>query len=263
MYYVFTTTRFLFPSYFAFIFMFLFVTASETSYFTNRLPTKFKVFIIMKTCRATMSAPRAFRCRPSLPKNPPLQGLNSTSQYLTLLTPHISFSLLFTSTLLLSNASLRSILGKIPITTTSPNLSSFILSIISSYFLIIFSVSSMRRLFVPTCTITVSSLPLFSISGTICSILPPGLYTVLSPAHCCCRFLPTCLTRESPTNSTLPFLCLVTAFSCFRSWTTLSESFVVLLLHLIISRIVTLVWPPKGLRNRLVARGRKVCAPLI
>src|SRR6218665_2869145 len=120
MYYVFTTTRFLFPNYFAFIFMFLFLTASETSYFTNRLPTKFKVFIIMKTCRATMSAPRAFRCRPSLPKNPPLQGLKSTSQYLTLLTPHISFSLLFTSTLLLSNASLRSILGKIPMTTTSP-----------------------------------------------------------------------------------------------------------------------------------------------
>src|SRR6218665_2170633 len=43
----------------------------------------------MKTCRATMSAPRAFRCRPSLPKYPPLQGLNSTSQYLTLPSPHI------------------------------------------------------------------------------------------------------------------------------------------------------------------------------
>src|SRR6218665_862972 len=85
----------------------------------------------------------------------------------------------------------------------------------------------MRRLFVPTCTITVSSLPLFSISGTICSILPPGLHTVLSPAHCCCRFLPTCLTRESPTNNTLPFLWLVAAFSCLCS---LSESFVVLLL---------------------------------
>src|SRR6218665_83585 len=64
--------------------MLIFVTVSEFSYFTNRIPTKFKVFIIMKTCRTTMSAPRAFRCRPSLPKYLPLQGLNSISQYLTL-----------------------------------------------------------------------------------------------------------------------------------------------------------------------------------
>src|SRR6218665_1244935 len=47
------------------------------------------------------------------------------------------------------------------------------------------SVSSIRRLFVPTCTITVSSLPLFSISGTICSILPPGLHTHLYSVNLC------------------------------------------------------------------------------
>jgi len=29
-----------------------------------------------------------------------------------------------------------------------------------------------------------------------------------------------------------------------------------------ISYIVTIVWPPKGLRHQLVARGRKSCAPL-
>src|SRR6218665_208953 len=92
------------------------------------------------------------------PQNPPLQGLNSTSQYLTLLSTHISFSLLLTSTLLLSNASLKSCLGKIPMTTTSPSLSAFSLCIISSYFFVISSVSSIRRLFVSTCTITVSSL---------------------------------------------------------------------------------------------------------
>jgi len=68
--------------------MSMFVTASESSYFNNQLPTKFKVFIIMKTCRETMSAPRAFRRRPSLPKNPHLQILNSTSQYL----PYLTFS---------------------------------------------------------------------------------------------------------------------------------------------------------------------------
>src|SRR6218665_1756703 len=113
-------TRFGFSNYFLLIVMFNFVTVSESSYFTNRHPTKFKVFIIMKTCRATMSAPRGFRCRPYLPKYPPLQGLNSTSQYPTLPSPHICFSLLLTSTLLLSNASLRSCLGKIPNTTTSP-----------------------------------------------------------------------------------------------------------------------------------------------
>src|SRR6218665_165546 len=66
----FPTTRFPFSNYFLLIIMLIFVTVSESSYFTNRLPTKFKVFIIVKTCRATMSAPRAFRCRPSLPKIP-------------------------------------------------------------------------------------------------------------------------------------------------------------------------------------------------
>src|SRR6218665_2781354 len=47
--YVFTTTGILFPNYFAFIFMFLFVTAIVRllSYFTNRLPTMFEVFIII------------------------------------------------------------------------------------------------------------------------------------------------------------------------------------------------------------------------
>src|SRR6218665_1880175 len=80
----FPATRFFFSNYFLLIIMLIFVTVSESSYFTNRLLTKFKVFIIIKTCRATMSAPRAFRCRPTLPKYPPLQGLNSTSQYLTL-----------------------------------------------------------------------------------------------------------------------------------------------------------------------------------
>src|SRR6218665_104213 len=111
-------------------------------------------------------------------------------------------------------------------TTTSPSLSAFSLCIISSYFFIISSVSSIRRLFVPTCTITVSSLPLFSISGTICSILPPGLHTVLIPTHCCSRFLPTCLTSESPTNSTLVFLWLVAAFSSFVSFCMLLVNFV-------------------------------------
>src|SRR6218665_1456256 len=132
-------------------------------------------------------------------------------------------------------------------TTTSPSLSAFSLCIISSYFFIISSVSSIRRLFIPTCTITVSSLPLFSISGTICSSLPPGLHTVLSHAHCCSRFLPTCLKCESPTNNTLLFLWLVTAFSCFCSWTTLSESFVVLLLLIPSSRHL----PPSSVRTPL------------
>src|SRR6218665_3006702 len=45
----FPATRFRFSNYFFLIFMFVFVTVSESSYFTNHLPTKFKVFIIMKT----------------------------------------------------------------------------------------------------------------------------------------------------------------------------------------------------------------------
>src|SRR6218665_3921312 len=76
----FPATRFRFSSYFLWFVLLIFVTVSESPYFTNRLPTNFKVFIIMKTGRATMSAPRAFRCSPSFPKYPPLQGLNSTSQ---------------------------------------------------------------------------------------------------------------------------------------------------------------------------------------
>src|SRR6218665_56170 len=68
-------------------------------------------------------------------------------------------------------------------------------------------------------TITASSLsPLFSTSGTICSILPPGLHTVFSPTHCCSKFLPTYLTSESPSNSALSFLLLVAAFPCFCSF---------------------------------------------
>src|SRR6218665_2280987 len=91
----FPTTRFPFSNYFLSIIMLIFVTVSESSYFTNRLPTKFKFFIIMKTCRATMSAPRAIQMQtvtPQIPTSPRVE-LHLAVPYPTITThlfqPHV------------------------------------------------------------------------------------------------------------------------------------------------------------------------------
>ena len=113
---VFTTARFIFPNYFAFIFLcpclwqLVSLLTSITS-FPPSLKSSSLWRLVAKPC-PHLEHSDADRLSPKIRISKFWTPHYST--FLTLLSAHISFNLLFTSTLLLSNASLRSCLGKIP-----------------------------------------------------------------------------------------------------------------------------------------------------
>ena len=128
--YVFITTRFLFPNYFAFILYSLlwqlvsFLTSLTV--FPPSLKSSSLWRLVAQACLhlehsdADHLSPKIRLSKGWTPHHSTLHKELCIVLWEETSSPHISFSLVLTSTLLLSNASLRFYLGKIPMTTTSP-----------------------------------------------------------------------------------------------------------------------------------------------